>query len=162
MTVASEKYEGLSLPQLLDLMHEIDVPEAVSWTLQTKGWLVLGCWLLAVSILSLIKVVLRHRRNRYRRVALELVDQVNTHSDNPGAAGEIAAIVKRTALVAYSRDDVASLCGPGWAQFLYESSGNDSRMKESVKLIAAAAYRPGVDAQELVEPAKRWIRTHHA
>ena len=162
MTTANEQYEGLNLPQLLDLMHDIVMPEAVAMTPQTVGWQILGYWVFAVAVLSLIKFVQYRRRNRYRREALELVDQVDTGPDNPAAAGEVAAILKRTALVAYARDDVASLHGAEWAQFLVESSGSDSRVKASAPIIAAAAYRPGVEAAELVNPAKRWIRKHRA
>lgn len=44
-------YEGLNLPQLLDLMHDIVVPDPVSWLPQTAGWLVMTGWLLVVVLL---------------------------------------------------------------------------------------------------------------
>ena len=89
----SEKYEGLNLPQLLDLMHDIVMPESVAMTPQTDGWLVVAGWSAAVAALAAIKIAQRRRRNRYRRDALAELDRIDTNSDT--AAGDIASIVKR-------------------------------------------------------------------
>ena len=158
--MSEEKYQGLNLPQLFELMHDIVPPEPVSWLPQTQGWWVLLVWIVAVSVLTAIKWVQKRRRNRYRREAVRLIDRVDTGSE--AAATAIARIVKRTALAAYERKDVASLHGDQWAEFLVRSSGNDPGVEESAKLIASAAYRPGIDARDIVIPAKRWIRVHRA
>ena len=47
----SGRFEGLNLPQLLDLMHELAVPEPVPWLPQTPGWWVFCGWALAVTAL---------------------------------------------------------------------------------------------------------------
>lgn len=155
-----EKYQGLNLPKLLDLMHDIVPPEPLSLLPQTKGWWVLLLWIVAIVVLASIKWVQKRRRNRYRREALGLIDQIDTGAK--GAATAIAGIVKRTALAVYARKDVASLYGDEWASFLVRSSGNDKKVAQSADLIAQAAYRPGIDANDVVAPARRWIRVHRA
>jgi hypothetical protein len=78
------------------------------------------------------------------------------------SAQHVAALLKRTALAAYSREDVAALYGRDWAQFLKDSSGNDRQIADAADLLAAAAYRPDADGSVLTRPASRWIRLHRA
>ena len=63
----SERFEGLNLPQLLDLMHELVVPEAVPWFPQTPGWWVLCGWALAVTALLIAEIVKRAALGAYPR-----------------------------------------------------------------------------------------------
>ena len=160
----SERFDGLNLPQLLDLMHELVVPEPVSWFPQTSGWWVLLGWALAVAILVGAAIVRRRRRNRYRREALATLDAIATHSQMSASesAQRVAEVVKRTALVAYPRARVASLYGKDWARFLCESAGNDKQVTEAAESLAGAAYRPGADGRSLLGPARRWVKVHRA
>ena len=160
----SERFEGLNLPQLLDLMHELVVPEAVPWLPQTQGWWVLFGWALAVAALVIAAMVRRRRRNRYRREALASLDAIAAHPQlgAPESAQQVAEVIKRTALAAYPRTRVASLHGKDWARFLSESSGNDKQVEEAAEFLASAAYRPDADGRSLLPPARRWVRVHRA
>jgi hypothetical protein len=124
---------------------------------------VLG-WLFAVVFLVAWQVVKRRRRNRYRRDALAELGAIASRRDIAAdqAAQRIASVLKRTALVAYPRADVASLHGPDWARFLAESAGNDPQIANAADDLAAAAYRPDADPGALSGPARRWIRLHRA
>ncbi len=103
-------YDGLNLPQLLELMHELHLPEPISMIPQTPGWWVLGGWLAAIALVVIDQVVKRRRHNRYRREAQTSLDGIAARAaDDPsGSAQEIAALLKRTALAAYPRETVAS------------------------------------------------------
>jgi hypothetical protein len=160
----SERFEGLNLPQLLDLMHELVVPEAVPWLPQTPGWWVLCGWALAVATIVIAAMIRRRRRNRYRREALASLDAIAAHSQLGAAetAQQVAEIIKRAALAAYPRTRVASLHGKDWARFLCESAGNDTQVKEAAEFLASAAYRPDADGRSLLRPARRWVRVHRA
>jgi predicted negative regulator of RcsB-dependent stress response len=157
-------YEGLNLAQLLDLMHGLVVPAPVSWLPATPGWWIVCAWLVAVVLLLAWRLVLRHRRNRYRRVALRELRaiEVAAGTDPEGAAQAVANLIKRTALAVYPRRQVASLAGPDWARFLSDSTDRDPLVEQWAGQLAAAAYRPGVDARALLEPARRWIKAHRA
>jgi hypothetical protein len=156
----NDRFEGLNLPQLLDLMHELVAFDPVSLMPQTDGWWVLLAWLLVAIALSFTKIIRHRRRNRYRREALEELERIDTASAT--AATQVAGIVKRTALVAYAREDVASLYGADWATFLVESAGNDAMIEKSAANIAAAPYQPGIEATDILKPAKRWVKVHRA
>jgi len=157
---ATDRYEGLNLPQLFDLMHDIIVPDAVPWTPQTDGWWVALAWLIAVAALAMIKYIAQRRRNRYRREALAELKRIDISTNS--AAGDVASVVRRTALVAFARTDVASLYGAAWTEFLVQSAGNDSHIRKAAGSIAAAPYKPGIKARDIIEPAKRWVRVHRA
>ena len=158
------QYDGLNLPQLLDLMHGLVMPGPVAWLPQTPGWWIVLGWLLAVLLLLAWQFAKRRQRNRYRRDALTELRSIAAQTElGPGeSAQRIAVLLKRTALAAYPRKDVAALYGRDWAQFLRESSGNDPQVAEAADVLAAAAYRPDVDGGALARPARRWIRLHRA
>jgi hypothetical protein len=158
------RYDGLNLPQLLDLMHGLVTPEPVSWLPQTPGWWIVLGWLVAMLLLAGRQVIRRRRRNRYRRDALAELEAIEADASiEPAVAAQrIAAVLKRTALVAYPRQDVAGLYGADWARFLTESADNDPQIAKAADDLAAAAYRPDANPQVLSSPARRWIRRHRA
>lgn len=153
------RYDGLNLPQLLELMHGLVMPEQVAWLPQTPGWWIVMAWLLAILLLLGWQLVKHRRRNRYRREALAELKAISAASDS---AQQIAGLIKRTALVAYPRIEVAALYGKEWARFLCESAGNDRHISAAAEMLASAAYRPDIDATELRQVAQRWIRLHRA
>ena len=158
------QYEGLNLPELLARMHDLVVPEPVPWLPQTPGWWVVLGWILAVLVLLAWQFAKRRRRNRYRRDALAELKAIAAQPELGPAesAQRIAALLKRTALVAYPREGVAALYGDDWASFLKESAGNDRQVRDAADSLAAAAYRPDADGSVLTGPARRWIRLHRA
>ena len=157
-------YEGLNLPQLLALMNDIARPGPVPWTPQTVGWVVVALWLAAVLVLVAVSGIRRWRANRYRRDALAALSAIAARADREPAlaAQQLATLLKRTALVAYPRAEVASLYGAAWAAFLCRSAGNDPVVEGSAEELAAAAYRADVDGAALVASARRWIEVHGA
>ena len=159
-----KSFDGLNLPQLLDLLHPLSLPDPVSWMPQTPGWWVLLAWALAIAVLGAWRIVLRRRRNRYRREALTLLAAIESRAEGrPGkAAGEVAALLKRTALVAYPRRQVANLYGADWARFLCQSANDDVQVVAAAETLAMAAYRTDVDDAALYQPARRWIEVHRA
>ncbi len=158
------QYPDRNLPQLMELMHELVMPEPVSWLPETPGWWVLLGWLLVVVLLALRQLLLRRRRNRYRREAETVLRTIETQAatDPAAAAAQISTLLKRTALVAYPRQDVAPLYGADWARFLCDSANNDPTVSAAAEQLAVAAYRADVDGRELIKPAQRWIRRHRA
>ena len=157
------QYDGLNLPQLLDRMHGLEMPGPVSWMPQTFGWWVLVAWANVMATLGIWRIVAYRRRNRYRREALVLLAAIESHAGGcPQAAGQIAALLKRTALVAYPRKEVASLYGTDWSEFLCQSANHDAQIVAAADTLAMAAYRTDVDGAALYSPARRWIQVHRA
>ena len=143
----------------MDMMHGIVYPGPISMFPETLGWQLLGAWFLTCVLLILIDQVRRYRANRYRREAIRLVSRLNV--ELPNTAAKIATLVKRTAIAAFPREEVASLTGKDWQAFLEQSAARKLSLEE-VEVLASAAYDPGVSAKKAQSAAIKWIRLHHA
>ncbi len=154
-----ERYAGLNLPDLMELMHGIVYPEAVNLMPQTVGWQILAIWLVACGAIICVDLARKYRANRYRREAIRLINGIEQRDTK--AAQEIAALVKRSAIAGFPRSTVASLTGEKWQHFLYQTSQQKLALDE-VALLTRAAYDPSVQFDDVREVAIRWIRVHHA
>lgn len=179
-------YEGLNLPELLNLMHPLVMPPPVSWAPQTPGWWILKGWLIGLVWVLGTGAYRKYRHNRYRREALAELERIAVRCENQPdrCAGEIAELVKRTALAAFPREQVAGLFGQDWAAFLVRTGRRKTRtahLRQSahslhrkrrrttaaatpgdLALFAEAAYVSEVDVNRLVSAARWWIENHCA
>ena len=105
----------MSDPADLSNLRDIVVPPDVSfWPPRRAGGSSAPPALVAAGFA--IAAVVRHRqRNAYRREALRELASAD--------ARDISAILKRAALAAFPREQVASLSGPAWLAFLDRTGG---------------------------------------
>ena len=98
---------------------------------------------------------IRHRRaNAYRRAALQALDQAG---DDPA---QIALVLRRTALAAFPRAQVAGLIGADWLRFLDHSFGGTGFANGAGRALTTAPYQGGEPDRVLTDLARRWITTH--
>lgn len=154
----THRYEGLNLPDLMELMHPVVYPEPISYFPATIAWLIIAVWLMAILILVTINRVQKYRADGYRREAVRRIQTISCEEHT--AAQEIASLVKRTAIAAYSRGEVASLTGTRWCRFLSDTSEQISESEAA--LVAEAAYEPDVRVEDVKQVAILWVRSHHA
>jgi hypothetical protein len=140
-------------------LHDIVLPEAVAYIPQTTAWYALFSCVLALLTWGGIVWVRRERRNRYRKLALHRLRDIEAR----GALCELPALVKQTALSFAPRDDVASLSGDDWLRFLDETYHGDAFTHGPGRQLPVLAYgRPNTDeVDELVTLVRQWIRKHH-
>lgn len=101
----------LSLSELIAKLEPIPEPTPISYFPETAIWIWLAAGL-ACGLLLLAWLALRRWRARaYRRGALAELRRAED-------IGSMASILRRAALVAYPRDDVAGLIGEDWLAFL--------------------------------------------
>ncbi|MEZ2345556.1 DUF4381 domain-containing protein [Terriglobus sp. RCC_193] len=142
----------------LDQLYDFYQPPLPSWRPQTVGSYV-TLSILAILLTGLL-VFLWHRwrRNRYRREALRAL----AHTDVRG----ISELLKRTALSAWPRTQVAALTGPAWLTFLNTSASQapfDSSVANQLEVMAfSAAETSDEDESALRSAAALWIREHAA
>lgn len=157
-------------PQDVDLaslsrLHDIVVPEPLPWWPPAPGWIVLaGLLFLAFAILSWFRWRL-WKRDAYRRAALVELDRIGGGEREELAS--LPALIKRTALAAYPRTEVAPLYGDAWLEFLDREGHTDRFTRGPGRLLLELSFRPGaaeaLDAQgatELLALARDWIRRH--
>jgi Ca-activated chloride channel family protein len=138
-------------------LRDIHLAAPVPLTPQTWAWaLVLVAAVIATGLVAWL-LVRRHRANRYRRLALAEIAAVEQRA----AWDELPALVKRVALQAWPREQVASLTGADWLAFLDESYGGDGFANGPGRCLSDLAYGGGDGAGAAVL-VREWIRRHHA
>lgn len=147
-------------PGSLNRLRDIAEPDAVSWWPPAIGWWILFAAILVGLVIIGFRMWLRYRADAYRRAAISALDSATTSAD-------VSEILKRAALVAFPRSDVASLSGAAWCRWLGET-GSASVPDSIQKALTAGVFAPEFDSGsgdlsnpvELREFAESWIRNH--
>jgi Ca-activated chloride channel family protein len=142
--------QALDLVALMGQLIEPAAPPAVSLVPQTAGWWVVAALVLLVLGYALWRVWRRRRDDAYRRAALIALNEAG------GDQAMIATILRRTALAAYPRRQVAGLSGGEWVDFLTATGGFPSELGFA---LARAPYAPGA-TDDIRTAAEAWIRHH--
>jgi hypothetical protein len=158
-------------PELQGL-HEIHLPDPVSWLPQTVGWYAgLGILLLALAWWGYARWQ-RFAANRYRRLALaELADlarELQTSGQRAQVLRRLPVLLKRTALSAFPRAEVAPLTGAKWLAFLDRTIGGTEFTEGAGRLLGELAYAPTSHVEQfprecvvgLLRVVRRWIMGH--
>jgi hypothetical protein len=141
-------------PASLENLRDIAVPPPVPWWPPAPGWWVV----MAVLAIAVIVVAFRAwrlwRANAYRRAALHDLQRATTPTG-------IAEILKRAALVAYPRTDIAVLSGSAWCEWLAETGGRPVPNKVAEALSRGVFGKADdINVGEVSAFAAEWI-THH-
>jgi hypothetical protein len=143
---------------------EVVTPGPISWWPQTTGWLCLGLVLTVFGGVLAWKKLRHWYANRYRR---EAALEIRKLADNRAADSilpQLNQLLKRVALAAYSREEVAMLSGQPWADFLNRQCAVPTFSDTQLELLATGGYRAvNVDedgARGLLDAALLWIESH--
>jgi Domain of unknown function (DUF4381) len=158
-------------PASLDRLHDVIAPPPIPPWPPPTGWSCVLGMLLLVAIYFLIKALLHWQHNRYRREALAEWHRHRAHladtNTRIAAVGELAILLKRTALSAFSRTEVASLTGTDWLNFLDRTARMNDFTSEVGGLLENAAYgcvHPSqldeARANNAAQLVHRWILRH--
>jgi hypothetical protein len=148
---------------------DIPLPQHVSLWPATWPARIAIVLLLAAAVATIWQFARHRRANRYRREALGELKRIE-HAANGMAAQQTAAqlslLVRRTALAAFPREQIAPLAGEAWLAFLDHGLGGTEFTNGAGRLLASAPYAPTAPGERqlaaLVELTGRWIRRHHA
>jgi Domain of unknown function (DUF4381) len=158
----------------LEKLHEIILPEPVSWMPQTIGWYAVFALVLFVAGWWVYGMIRRFRKNRYCRLALEELAVIERELQRPEkrakALSEIPVLLKRTALWAFPRSEVAGLSGEKWLAFLDKTLGGKNFTEGEGRLLPELAYAPvqriaqlpDERIRKLLQLIRRWIKRHDA
>jgi hypothetical protein len=153
-------------------LKDIVTPQPVSWFPQTWGWIAVAVVLVALVLALLVRQVMRYRANRYRREALLELQALEREIRDPAtrrhAVQALAALLKRTALAAWPRADVAPLSGVAWIEFLRKQE-DDGVAEALATMLDDLEYHgdgsmktmPSNIAGDIVASARQWIERHH-
>jgi hypothetical protein len=151
----NEDLSELDLIGLLGKLEPIPAPPIVSLWPQTEAWVWIGLVVFGFATWLLRLVLLRHRANAYRRAALR---EIAAARENPAV---LAEILRRTALAAFPRAEVAGLYGEEWLAFLDRTADGTGFREGPGRAFAHAAYREQtLETARLATFATRWVRRH--
>lgn len=156
----------------LDKLHDIVTPSPVSWWPPAQGWWIVGAVVAYLAAVGAIRALHAWQQARYRRDALRELRSIErtaaTADKRPAAIRQLGELLKRTALSAWPRAQVASLSGPTWWSFLDRTGDIHAFVEADVgAAIEQATYddhfSATVDGRKFTELAvtvENWIRRH--
>jgi hypothetical protein len=152
----------MSDPADLSNLRDIVVPPAAPLWPPAPGWWIVGAAIVASAAVLVAMAVVRYRRNAYRRAALGELTNVE-HLPPGEAAQRITAVLKRAALVAYPRAEVAELSGEAWLGFLDRTGQTDAFTAGPARTLSALAFGGLGEATGLAaiaSAARAWVHHH--
>jgi hypothetical protein len=141
------------------------LPGAISWWPPAPGW-----WLLALLVLALAAMLAwwlsrRHRRRAAARAAERELEDLRARLAEGGDAGEfvrnLSVLLRRYAIRAYPRREVAALTGEQWLRFLDSHGGDGGFSAGAGRALVELPYRPHItpDAgEQMARLVEAWIR----
>ncbi len=142
-------------PADLSNLRDLALPPEVSlWPPAPGWWIVAAAGIAAMAILSAAALA-RYRANAYRREALRQLDIVEP-------AG-ISTVLKRAALAAWSREQVAALTGTAWLAFLGRTGRTTAFTDGAGRHIETLAFGGAIDrsaADAARAAARDWVKAH--
>jgi hypothetical protein len=140
----------------LDNLHSFYQPPPPSWRPQTIGWYIVFTIVALILLWVAVNLFRRWSENRYRREALSELQHMET--------SQLSALLKRTALSVWPREEVAALSGPAWLKFLDSSARkplfDGAPVNRIEEFALSAAKLSSEDESALREAAGAWIRQH--
>lgn len=158
----------------LAALKDIHLPEAISvWPPALGWWLVCAALLLAL-VLGLYYGLKSYRKNSYRRAALKALVQLEQGYMQPGYSllkdrsleSSLVNLLKRTALSAYPRSDIARLIDKEWLCFMDNKAGMNAFNTELGRRLLDNRFAPqpetldATTASRLLQITKEWIKKH--
>ena len=103
-------------------LKDIQLPDPVSFWPLAPGWWFLTAVIIGIITFAIWKLIQQQRRQQYRQTASQLLTQakivLTNDNDVKTYLQTLAAILRRTALTAYSDQSVEPLQGDAWLKFL--------------------------------------------
>ncbi len=142
----------------LQNLNDILVAGPVPWWPPAPGWYVLTGAVLAALAFLAWRRWRRWRGDSYRRQAQAELEAIRAH----GPAQRLPVLLKRTALSAWPRREVAALSGRDWHRFLDDSAQMNAFCNGVGESLDGLAYGAADEAESgrLFEAAESWIRLH--
>jgi hypothetical protein len=151
-------------PDPLSQLHDIHLPAAISWWPPAPLWWLLAVLVLLTAVWMLYLGLRAWQRRAFKRQALRELAHLRMLDDPHHLVCELALLVRRVALAVFPHENVASLHGQAWLQFLDRSGATQAFSQGVGRYLANIPYQrelPAEIAPELpllVKIVKAWIR----
>lgn len=154
-----------AINELLEQLHDIHLPAPPGWWPPAPGW-----WILAIILIALIAGgIWRWRQhiahiNSPQYLALEQIEILRTryHTDNDAQQllTDISTLMRRVALSIGPRQEVASLTGDQWLDWINKHTSGRPLDKNIAQILIDAPYRPTAQSnpEVILRACEEWAR----
>ena len=157
---------------LLEQLADIHLPGAVPFWPPAPGWWVLTLVVIAVAIWASLRYLQAYRQRQICAHALNELDRVYDGFKQRQAADESAlnearleylnhvnAVLRRVAIWHYPANEVASLGGRAWVDFIREKGESTLLTDELEEALNVGRFKPNcdIDADRVHQFGERWI-----
>ncbi|KTD42691.1 DUF4381 domain-containing protein [Legionella parisiensis] len=144
-------------------LKDIHLPTPIGWWPLAPGWYVLLGLVLFLVIILAYWIYKKYRNALAKKHALLLLDtyqkEYEEKHNGTQSSARISELLRRVALVYYPREQVASLHGEKWLNFLNETSkGIDFNLVKDLLLDAPFKTGETMDLKPLFSTAQLWIK----
>lgn len=147
-------------------LRDIHLPQHVDWWPLAPGW-----WVLMAIVITLLAAgawwLYRYRKLAFRREALQLLQELElqqqqkkTDANTLAFIDDISALLKRVAITAHGREQVANKSGDAWLQFLDATGKTKGFTQGPGRSLGATRFQPTitVDKPALIALCREWIQ----
>ncbi|MGX1786575.1 DUF4381 domain-containing protein [Bosea sp. NPDC055332] len=141
-------------------LADLTLPDPISFWPPAAGIWIVGGMAAAMLAVAGWRALRRYRTDAYLRSATAEIEAL---SQSDGVIDEaVSAILKRAAIIAYGREEVASLTGSGWASFITRTTPAGVQTANLTTRLAGVfvshAASSAIGSSALVVQAKAWLR----
>jgi len=149
-------------PGSLSHLNDIVIVPPAPWWPPAPAWFVVGGIALTILTIGVVALIVRWQANGYRRAGLAELQRIEqAHAKNAASLIPLAELVKRVALAAYPRQQVAALTGTEWLRFLDHTAHTTAFSQGPGRALNDVYDRaPSVPTPELFQVVREWIRQH--
>jgi len=148
---------------LLQQLHDIHLPQPISFWPLAPGWYVLAAIIAIVALLMSFGIYYFYRSFKRRRKVLFELRRLQENATNKISAeivAELSSLLKRVAMFRYPSEFIAGISGKEWLDFLNGKTKNNDFSYEEGMLLVTVAYQPAkdVDLEKLFIIVRCWIK----
>ena len=150
----------------LDNLHDIILPDAVSFFPPAPGWYIVALLLLALLFHFVIQGYKHYKKSQYKREALQELAfyKENDKDKNKKNAIELLGLAKRIGIVAFGRENIAKFSEDSWWDFMEKHSKvkiNTELRQEITRLLYEEVYTMNRALHDNIKHlVTLWIKTH--
>jgi len=145
-------------------LRELPLPDPLPWTPETYGWGVIALGVICLLLSIALRQYRKWEDQAYRREALA---ELAVMERNRLLLSTLPHVLRRTALQAFPREEVAALDGSEWIEWL-NAAGADFESSD-IEPLDRLAYQPDLadrlddnSARHLISASRAFVRSHRA
>lgn len=148
----------------LENLKDIHLPPAISWWPPAPGWWILVIITFSIFIFITIYLYLTYRRRKPKVEALSILKNLQGQCDKNNnelkKLRELSQLLRRTALSIYDQEEVASLQGIEWLEFLDKTGRTNDFTKGHGKIFGEDIFKlkPKFDLEALFLVVRKWLK----